>query len=635
MLCSFPADMRAAVWMRAGRVNVALLAPRAQEPALHRPAPQRPQRSAFNIALFAARCAVACPLPIWYRGFAARPTTMTGPTAPHLSSTESSASGTSGQTCDSDDLQPHAALNLVAAVFRFAQTQPSAPALVVEERSYSYAELAQAAANVAAWIRSLPTAADGSRRIGILASRSFDTYAGILGAAWAAATYVPLNPQQPTSRLASVLGQARLHALLVDAGASPKLQSEVVRAAAPAHVLVRPTAADAQTVANPNTSSWDALAPANPSAGPAPVRSDHPGYVIFTSGTTGVPKGVVVSAGSLAAFLKTIREVYAIGPGDRVGQFCATSFDLSVFELFAAWDGGACLHVIPESRLLAPARFIREHELTVWSSVPSVISILQRMKLLRPGSFPSLRLSFFIGEALPTSAAQAWQAAAPNSVVDNHYGPTEATVACTMQRLLDPPVETPNRATLAIGRAYAGMETGIVDAAGSFLPDGQTGELALHGAQVATGYLHDSEQTERRFPVLRHPELGATRWYLTGDLAYRDTDGILHCLGRLDHQVKINGHRVELEDLEAHLRSASGTAEVAAIAWPVRDGHASGIVAFVVRPDVAVGEIRDRLRELVPPYMVPRRILDVDVLPLSVNGKVDRKALQVLVEGQP
>ncbi|MFN2426774.1 MAG: AMP-binding protein, partial [Candidatus Binatia bacterium] len=380
---------------------------------------------------------------------------------------------------------------------------------------------------------------------------------------------------------------------------------------------------------------WNDLPGGGEPSSPAVVGPDHPAYIIFTSGTTGVPKGVVVTAGNLAHFLSAMRDLYAMHPGDRAGQFCEPSFDLSVFEIFAAFDAGASLHVVPESRVMAPAGFIRQQELTVWTSVPSVISIATRMKLLAPGIFPTLRISYFIGEALPVEAAKAWQAAAPSSVVDNHYGPTEATVACTVQRLTDPVVATPGRGTMAIGKPYAGLEAEIVDEQGRFVAAGETGELALHGPQVADGYLDDPEQTSRRFPLLDHPRLGRTRWYLTGDLAYRDGNDVLHCLGRIDNQVKVLGHRIELEDLEAHLRVASGTDAVATVAWPIVGGSATGIAAFVCAPATSLSEIRSRLAGLVPAYMVPRQFRVLDALPLSTNGKVDRNALRALLEQKP
>lgn len=517
-----------------------------------------------------------------------------------------------------------ASLNLADGVNRHADERPSAPALSIEGRVWTYGELRTGAARVAARLEA-SLAAGRTRRVGILASRSLATYAGILGAAWAGGTYVPLNPKQPAARLASILRRAGLDAIVVDAAGGVHLADEAVRSVLPACVLrdVEDAGSDPDAAAEvPATKASDS---------PRAVAPDHPAYVMFTSGTTGVPKGVVVTAANVAHFLSVVRRRYAIGPGDRVGQFCETSFDVSVFEMFAAWDGGACLCVVPDAQLLAPAGFLRREAITVWTSVPSVIAMLARMKLLEPGLFPALRASFFIGEALPVPSALAWQAAAPSSVVDNQYGPTEATVACAVQRLGDSVVETPGRGTVAIGLPYDGMHAAIVED-GEFLSDGSIGELALSGPQLAACYLDDAEQTARRFPTLEHPALGLTRWYLTGDFAFRDSDGILHCLGRTDHQVKIMGHRVELEDLEAHLRAASGTDAVAAVARPAAGGTATTLAAFVSGAAKSPAEIRERLRELVPPYMLPRRVVALDALPLSTNGKVDRHALVALLD---
>ncbi len=538
-------------------------------------------------------------------------------------------------------------LNLAAPLFRAAQARPAAPALVLEDRTLSYAQLAVEASRVARWLEG---AAPAAARVGVLASRSVEAYAGLLGAAAAGAAYVPLNPKQPPARLASILAQAGLDALVADARGAALLADPAVRPLLPRAVLAAGGGAgrragdvvhgaagdDAPVSDGPRTvTEWSALPPAGEACRPVPVEAEHLAYVMFTSGTTGVPKGVAVSAGAVAHFLGHVARLYRIGPDDRVGQFCELSFDVSVFELFGALAGGAALCVLPDEQVLAPARFIRQAALTVWTSVPSVIAILARLKLLEAGSFPTLRVSFFIGEALPVASARAWQAAAPNSVVDNHYGPTEATVACTMQRVSEPVAETPGRGTVAIGRAYDGLRAEVVSADGRFVADGETGELALSGPQLATGYVGQPELTARRFPALEHPELGRSRWYRTGDLAFRDEQGRLHCLGRLDHQVKVMGHRVELEDLDAHLRAASGTDAVAAVAWPVSGGSASGLVGFVCGATAEPAEIRERLKSLVPPYMVPRRIVALDALPLSASGKIDRAALQATLQATP
>jgi acyl-CoA synthetase (AMP-forming)/AMP-acid ligase II len=177
------------------------------------------------------------------------------------------------------------------------------------------------------------------------------------------------------------------------------------------------------------------------------------------------------------------------------------------------------------------------------------------------------------------------------------------------------------------------MTAGNEDSARDWVAPGRPGELAVSGPQVAKGYLGDPDQTARRFPVLDHPRLGRSRWYLTGDSAVQDERGLFHHLGRIDNQVKVMGFRVELEEVEAHLRSVCQTESVAAVGWPVVNGNASGIVAFVAGAHAELSAARDALRGRVPAYMVPSKVLALDVMPLSTNGKVDRHALRAILSG--
>jgi len=362
---------------------------------------------------------------------------------------------------------------------------------------------------------------------------------------------------------------------------------------------------------------------------PILTAEDALAYIIFTSGTTGTPKGVMIETGSVAHYCTVVQKRCGFSPADRVSQVAELTFDNSVLDLFVTWAAGAGLYVVPASQLIAPAKFIRDHELTIWFSVPSTACIMERMKMLSAGTFPSLRCSIFAGEALPVSAAEAWQIAAPNGVVENFYGPTEVTVDCIAQRLVVPPCVTRNRGTLAIGRPFPGIQAGIVDANLNFLAPEVEGELVVSGRQLARGYFQDPELTSMRFPML-----GGRRWYRTGDLAYQDASGTFHHLGRIDNQVKVLGNRVELEEIEAHLREIAGTDLVAAVAWPYDGDRATGIAVFHCAPAVTRDEVRKEMKKRVPDYMIPQRVHCLDSLPLGSSGKIDRKALiRLLDEG--
>jgi D-alanine--poly(phosphoribitol) ligase subunit 1 len=516
--------------------------------------------------------------------------------------------------------------NLALPFYRNATRNPGRLALSVDKRDYSYGELLAVVEGVATWLRE--RSADDVQRVGILASRSFEAYAGILGTCWAGAAYVPLNPDWPAARLIQVLEATELDALIVD-DRGLKVLSNQVLAAGPRHIL----ASNGQSHLSfcPPESAllvrgFDALIRSDQHHLPKDLNEDDLAYIMFTSGTTGSPKGVMISVGNVHHFLTAMRDRFPFGAHDRISQTFDLTFDLSVFDMFMAWSSGAALQVVPRSQLMGPARFIQERELTVWFSVPSTVAFMQKMKMLERGAFPTLRYSAFCGESLPLSSAEAWRNSAPNSIIDNLYGPTEATVACLAQQYSERPNLTKERGIIAIGKPFDGTLAGIIDSSNRFLKAGEKGELALSGQQVSRGYFKDAQKTAARFPTI-----GGRVWYLTGDLAYQDDSCAFHHLGRVDNQVKVLGFRVELEDVEANLRGICGTDLVAAIAWPIADGSAQGIVAFISGTNLSVSELREGMKRRVPQYMVPSQIRLVERLPLSTSGKIDRKALTSLL----
>ena len=306
------------------------------------------------------------------------------------------------------------------------------------------------------------------------------------------------------------------------------------------------------------------------------------------------------------------------------------SFDGSIHDMFTCWNAGASLHPVPARQLMAPAKFIQEKQLTMWTSVPSTAVFLERMKMLPPGAFPSLRYTIFSGEPLPVRSAQAWQRAAPNSVVDNICGHTEACCFSTLERLSDPPNVTPKLGLVAVGKPLPGFEAAVFDEACHPLPPGQQGELALAGPQVAQGYFQDPERTAARFP-----SIDGKTWYRTGDLVVVDELGSYHHLGRIDNQVKVLGHRIELGEVESHLSAICGTDAVAAVAWPVEHGSARGIAAFHCMEGLSAQVIRDKMALRVPRYMVPQQVRRLERIPLTEQGKIDRASLRAMLEPAP
>ncbi|HEY6476910.1 MAG TPA: amino acid adenylation domain-containing protein [Polyangia bacterium] len=517
-----------------------------------------------------------------------------------------------------------ASSNLAWSVYRNAEERPDAIALNVEGRTLTYSELRVSAQQVAGWL--LARTSNGPvGRVAIFARRSLETYLGILGACWAGGTYVPINPTLPEARLAQMLEAVEPEAIVVDRRHLPLLTARL-RAAAPVLAPCFTPVSGGESAAD-----GEALPPYDPRDVPRPVPPEHVGYIVFTSGTTGVPKGVVVPVRAVAAFVEAVRALFVVGPEDRTAGMSEITFDISVFDMFFTWDRGAALYVVPAAQAMAPLSYLREQSITVLFGVPSLLRVLARMKLLHPGALPELRVSIFAGEPLPVALAESWSSAAPGSLVENFYGPTEAAVSCSRQRF-EPGGPNPSaRGIVSIGHPLPGTRLLVMGGDRRALPPGQAGELAIAGVQLALGYHRDAERTAQKFV-----RLDGERWYLTGDQAMTDADGRLFFLGRLDNQVKVRGHRVELEEVEAHLRAISGVEAVAVVAWPVRDGSADGLVAFLAGElDDRVAGLRNALRARLPPHMVPAAIHIVDALPLTANGKVDRKALQAGLEPPP
>jgi acyl-coenzyme A synthetase/AMP-(fatty) acid ligase len=259
---------------------------------------------------------------------------------------------------------------------------------------------------------------------------------------------------------------------------------------------------------------------------------------------------------------------------------------------------------------------------------------MKRLGLLEPNRYPKLRWSLFCGEALPSDVAKNWTAAAPNSIVENLYGPTELTIACTLYRW--DPEKSPAECHLGavpIGVPYPGMNTLIVHDDLTEVDPGAVGELLLTGPQLSLGYWQDAERTVAAFVI---PDGQKQTYYRTGDRVrrpLRKEDPIVY-VGRADHQVKVLGHRLELSEIEAVLKQQPGVDSAVAVGWPVTTSGANGVVAFVTGTKVKEDVLRDSVAATLPAYAVPREIKILAQLPLNVNGKVDRRALCSMLEAE-
>lgn len=504
--------------------------------------------------------------------------------------------------------------NLAQSFYDSADKFSDRLAISAYGKEFSYQEVKQKVTSITAWLNALSTK---PKRVGILASRSAEACIAILAAASTGATYIPVNLAFPEGSLIEIMKRSCLDALIADEEGSRLLNENLLEACPPAVLAYRTKTMFPASDSITDYSELNLSAIIEP---PVYASPETPGYVLYTSGSTGIPKGVIIPVGAVDHLLSTLDQKYPIRETDRLAETAATTFDISVYNMFATWRAGASLHIVPPHQLMNPARFIRQHEITVWFSVPSIATLMARMKLLKPGALSTLRQTFFCGEPLLKSVAAAWQKAAPSSTIINMYGPTEATVMCTGEDFV--PGCAMTRDIVAIGTPFAGMKAAIATPDLNWVNDGQSGELLLSGPQLALGYLDDPEKTQSKFV-----EIDGQRWYRTGDMSLRDSNGIFHYLGRLDNQVKVLGYRIELEDIESHLREVTGCESVAAIPWPVQNGLVCGIIAFIAHCQKPVDGIKEAMKDRLPSYMVPNQIQNIPELPMNANGKVDRKAL--------
>lgn len=522
--------------------------------------------------------------------------------------------------------------SLQSGFLRSAEHFPGQPAVAVAGTTLSYHDLRARAASLAATLLHWgPT--DGPPLTAVFAYRSPTAFAGVLGALFRGHGYVPLNRTFPPARTRTMLMRSGCRAMIVDAESSTQLDEILKGVSEPLLVLLADQDDDAGLARRWPTHQFRTRREFEPPEDwqEPPAIPDSIAYLLFTSGSTGMPKGVMVSHRNVTHFIHTMVERYSITAEDRFSQNFDMTFDLSAFDMFVAWERGACVCCPSQKILLNPGRFIQESRLSVWFSVPSTTVFMKRFGMLKPGQYPGLRWSLFCGEPLPVEVAEAWSKAAPNSSLENLYGPTELTIACTAYRW-NPntsPAEA-ERGLVPIGEPLPGLEALIARESLQEADALEEGELLISGPQVSSGYWHEEDRTAAVFVV---PPQKRSVYYRTGDLVRRvNPHGPMVYLGRTDQQIKVRGHRVELGEVEAHLRAEADTEMAIAVGWPVSLSGADGIVAFVDRPGLDLQHLRSRLKTRLPSYAVPRDIRFLSKLPLNANGKVDRKALVRLLE---
>jgi amino acid adenylation domain-containing protein len=504
---------------------------------------------------------------------------------------------------------------LLQPFLRQCQDQPDALALAEQGRDLSYGELLARAQAVAAGLQGLGV--QPGQPVALHLDRGIDAAIAVFGVLLAGACYVPLDLKNPPPRLAFILGDAQVVAVL-GLGAAP---------------------------AGLDGHRWLDIA-ACPEAQPQPVEIQPDGLaaILYTSGSTGSPRGVALSHGAVAAFAEWAAGLVALEAADRIASSAPFFFDLSTFDLYAALGRGASLHFVPAGLSLAPARlsaWLQESAISGWYTVPSLLAFLAYKGNLAQTPLPHLRFILFAGEVFPTPALIGLAAALPRTALYNFFGPTETNVCCYW------PVERQRLAAdenIPIGLPAAGSELRIHE---------KTGELWVRGPALASGYwsegrlrpfpnpplppfakgglgrIPNNEQSQA--PLFAKGGQGGIPWYPTGDRASL-LDGEYRFHGRLGRMMKCAGYRVEPAEIEAAVNAMDGVRGCAVVGLADPAAGQRPALAVCLDAGVAVAEIRNALARQLPSYMQPSRCLGLDELPRLPNGKLDYQQLHALLE---
>jgi amino acid adenylation domain-containing protein len=461
-------------------------------------------------------------------------------------------------------------------------------------------------------------------RVGICCPKSIDTVAAIFGTLKTGAAYVPADPYAPASRNAYIFSDCQVKAVIVERRLAEALRAELQKLGASPTLFIVSSAADGSAL----SAALDATEESDPASSvPSAIRRpDDLAYILYTSGSTGYPKGVMLSQRNAVSFVDWCSEVFEPTEQDRFSSHAPFHFDLSILDLYVPIKHGATLVIIGYELGKEPvglAALIAQKRLTHWYSAPSILSLLVQYGNLPSHDYSALRAVLFAGEVFPVRHLRALKELIPHPRYYNLYGPTETNV-CTWHEI---PVHIPPERTqpYPIGKTCSHLRSRVVDPDGGDVKHGEEGELVIAGASVLLGYWNRPEQTAKAFL----PSTDGERWYRTGDVVYEDEAGDFIFRGRRDRMVKRRGYRIELDEIEACLYRNPTVRQAAVISQEGEDGVR--IKAFCVPRDgqrLSLIALKTFCSEHLPVYMVPDTFAFPSSLPTTSTDKVDYQKLK-------
>ncbi len=514
-----------------------------------------------------------------------------------------------------------------------ASARPEATAAVCDDHQLTWVELEDRIARLAATL-----AAAGVKRgdrVGIYLHKSMESLVAVHGILRSGAAYVPIDPLAPIDLIETIMADCGITALVTHQLRSaslskllPKLESVTV---------IGVDGAGLDRAANPAVRfmTWDEVAQADPIP-PARLVADDLAYVMYTSGSTGRPKGMMHTHRSGLAYALMVADLYGLGPDDRVANFSPLHFDMSTFEVFGGVAAGATVILVPEPHLRMPGSltdYLSAQQVTTMYTVPSLLIQMMTRGAFDQRDWSSLRWILPAGEVFPPEPLKQLRAMVPADVrFSNIYGPAEVN-QITHYHLPDD-----FDGTMPIGIASPGAEVELIDDDDNLVVGAGTGELIARTATMMAGYWRRPDLDDLGFLHRSGPGGLRQRWYRTGDLCRRDTEGLLMYLGRRDNQVKVRGYRIELEVVEAAVGSLPGIEQAVVGLRPGGDGDGTLVAGYIpVEPGQhpPPADWRSALTSVLPGYAIPTSFEPFDRFPLTPSGKVDRRTVRRALAHRP
>jgi len=488
--------------------------------------------------------------------------------------------------------------NILTPIIKALQDFGVHNAFCINEKFYTYNEFAQHISKIR---KALQSSVIKSKNIGLVVNDDIETYASIFSIWLEGYAYVPLHPQQPNERSLDIISQAGI-TLVIDSSKTTAFTTSVVIESA--------------------SLQFESLY-----LQPRSIPDNSLAYILFTSGSTGQPKGVPITRCNIASFMKSFWEVgFQIDHNDRCLQSFDLTFDVSVQSYLVPLTRGACTFTIPHSQIKYSYVYglFEDHHLTFGAMTPSMIRYLR--PYFNEIFIPAMRYCILTAEASPVSLVTEWSKCIPNAEIYDFYGPTEATIYCTYMKFNKDGENKHLNGMFSIGKAMNGLTAIIIDEEKNSLGAYSKGELCISGPQITSGYWNNPEKTSESF---FEKQMNGTvhRFYITGDLCYLDNEGDIMYSGRMDFQVKIQGYRVELGEIEFHAREYLKEQNAIAASFENYSGNTE-IALFIEGTLPESAPLLAYLKSKLPYYMIPTRIICQEIFPLNANGKTDRNRLK-------